>query len=196
MNLHEEWLHAAVFWHLHFKAISENEASKHPYQLFPRSLSLIFSCQLWPVFVPPLTIKAVRELFGKSKRSFVWSLQLQVSVNRKKVDPPRSHFLPLKKCDFSKSLSQQDRCDWDCLWGCGQHAWQGSIYAAFTVEDRGCLAWCKARWCQVSTPKSGSKFEAAEYVQAESAPHIMLPQSLSSAASRATGVLQPDLLCH
>lgn len=57
------------FWHLPFKAISENEASKHPYQLFPRSLSLIFPCQLWPVLVLPLTTKAVRELLGKRKYS-------------------------------------------------------------------------------------------------------------------------------
>lgn len=65
-----------VFWHLHFKAISENEASKRPYQLFSRSLSLIFPCQLWPVLIPLLTIKAVRELLGKSK----WCSDLWVQL--------------------------------------------------------------------------------------------------------------------
>lgn len=39
--------------------------------------------------------------------------------------------------------------------------WQGSIYAAFTAEDRGFLEWCKAWWCQASPPKSSSKFEVS-----------------------------------
>lgn len=151
----------SVVWHLHFKAISENEASKHPYQLFPRSLFLKFPCQLWPVLALPLTIKAVRELLGKSKFSSDHWVEV-ANAGLCEQDKSRSTKKPFSASEKVWLLKVTVTTG---------HVWLGlpvrmwstcSIYAAFTVEDRGCLAWCKAWWCQVSPPKSVSKFEVTE----------------------------------
>ena len=107
---------------------------------------------------------------------FAWGLQLQVSVNGT-VDPPRSHFVALKKI-------------WGQLWLGPAVRTRSRFYlrwlCALVAGDRGSLAQRKAYWHRVSPLEPVNELKLAEQVHTEPVLRVTLPWSFWSAATRLT----------